>query len=136
MSVSKIKILIEYKKSKQFGFNPHVWLGVYGDDTYQQYTTSSSGAGYHKESDALARALNQSSLLLDLVNANQQLLLNKQVYGFENGKFRVGGIGNRPIYEVFEVLGMTVEFIEFNFEKTHSKAVFIHTPIAMCGIGE
>jgi hypothetical protein len=127
--IQKIKVLVEYKKSKQFGFNPHVWVGITSDSGYEEYRGTASGAGYDKQSVALASALNQSAEVIQLL----QSISSK--FDVINDSFKfIGGMGTDDIVRVFEASGMTAEFISFNFEKTHSKAIFIYRPVMFCGV--
>jgi len=121
--IQKIKILVEYKKSKQWGFNPHVFVSVHSDSqpSYEKFKTSSSGAGYDKTSDALARALNKSQAIQFFLEHEYKNF----VYGADQAMFATGGVGMRSTLEVFEKNGFNVEFIEFDFENSHSKAYLI-----------
>lgn len=82
-----IKIIIEWKKSKIYGYNPAVTL----IGKYKKYFTKVSGYGYDKESAAIGKALN-----LMLKDAEEPLKLKETDifdYGVSLKGFETGGVG-------------------------------------------
>jgi hypothetical protein len=56
-TIDKFTVVVEWKRSKTWGHNPHVTLKVPGEG---KHTATASGCGYDKESTAVAEALNKS----------------------------------------------------------------------------
>lgn len=58
-NVSSIIILVEWKKSRTWGRNPHATANIeYKDGTYAEGHATASGCGYCKESSVLAEIFN------------------------------------------------------------------------------
>lgn len=119
--IQEIQILVEMKKSKQWGWNPHVKMRVYKTNgMFTDHKTSSSGLGYDKRSDAVARALNAFQVVRDWLAKDSV----KFSYGASSQGFKVGGVGMDAILKVFTDNGFKVSSIVF--DDAHADAYFIH----------
>lgn len=120
--IQAIRIMVEMKRSKQWGSNPHVYVRIDKDESpySEEHHTSSSGAGYCKRSDALARALNRSEAVRQFLATEA----TKFAYGADRDGFKVGGVGMSAILDVFEKNGFTVNYI--NFVDVATTAYYIH----------
>ena len=57
--VKRLVICIEWKKSRMWGYNPHLrYKCFYADGTYQSGTATCKGCGYDKASTVIAEAFN------------------------------------------------------------------------------
>lgn len=65
---TRINIIVEWVKSKTWGYNPHTTAEIWSNDNglfqYESFTGCASGCGYDKQSAAIAEALNQSKTVL------------------------------------------------------------------------
>lgn len=76
-NVTEIAINIIWKRSRTWGYNPHVNVRIFTDTMVKEFSGTASGCGYDKESAGIADALNKSNELLKaLYNAKEKALEN------------------------------------------------------------
>ena len=110
-----VKIQIEWKKSKMWGYNPTCNIVVIDDkDRYFNYTSGSiGGCGYDKKSTSVAEALNASPTLRKLFCEKGE---NVTSYGFTHQNnyslpYLEGGVGCECYSRVFAEMGYKFESI-------------------------
>lgn len=110
-----VKIQIEWKKSKMWGYNPTCNIVVIDDkDRYFNYTSGSiGGCGYDKKSTSVAEALNASPTLRKLFCEKGE---NVTSYGFRHQRdyslpYLEGGVGCECYSRVFAEMGYKFESI-------------------------
>ena len=110
-----VKIQIEWKKSKMWGYNPTCNIVVQDDkNRYINYTSGSiGGCGYDKKSTSVADALNASPTILKLFCEKGE---NVTSYGFTHQNndslpYLDGGVGCECYSRVFEEMGYKFESI-------------------------
>lgn len=70
-----IYIIVEWKRNRTWGNNPHATVNVHTTSSPETYTGKASGCGYDKRSTAVSNALNQSfSVLQVLCNKKEKIL--------------------------------------------------------------
>lgn len=114
--ITEIKIIVEWKKSRKWGSNPHAEVKAYGDNYFECFMgkASGSGCGYDKESTAIANALNQLIPLkkaMYAVKDKDVKKTNQEVLGYGSGygvlPYFEGGVGIQRHCNIFERLGYT-----------------------------
>lgn len=91
-TIDTFTVVVEWKRSKMWGHNPHVTLKVPGDG---QYTAYASGCGYDKESTAVAEALNKS-------RAVRKILYRAKAFApVEDSNEKIFGYGIRGVLPSF-----------------------------------
>jgi hypothetical protein len=116
--VKEIRFSIEWKKSRMWGYNPHLIAECYHKDgTYTRIETKASGCGYDKESQVIADAFNEL-LKYKLYKLEAEPLENIP-YGMETKRYKAysGGIGVNCYYKISEAIGG-------KFEQTASGETF------------
>lgn len=116
--VKQIDISIEWKKSRMWGYNPHLTAKIrHFDGTYTYISSKCSGCGYDKESTVIADVFN-ATLSYELYKIET---LEGAPYGIHNYRdnLRVysGGIGVDCYYSI-------AEFINGKFERVASGKTF------------
>lgn len=115
----RIDIRVTWKKSRMYGMNPHCNIRAFGNepDQYTAVKSSTSGCGFDKLSDAVARGLNQIPWLALFLLKNEKKL--SKLYGlrfFDNkGKRNVsweGAVGVSCYREIVEALGGEVLHVD------------------------
>jgi hypothetical protein len=114
--VSRIKINIEWSKSRTWGRNPHLeaWVS-FKDGTSEYYKTTCSGCGYDKESTVIADVFNQF-LKYKLWGLSEKAIegghgsgdKGPAPYGinrYEFGRSYAGGIGTSCYRAISEYIG-------------------------------
>ena len=114
----EIDIMVEFKKSKTWGYNPHVearifWISENGEYKHGFYMGTASGCGYDKESAAIADALNKCpaalKMLYDLKEAAPEKS-NRDAIGYGSGYGAVpyfeGGVGVSCFVKIAKNYGM------------------------------
>jgi hypothetical protein len=105
--VKEITFSIEWKKSRMWGYNPHLTAKCYHkDNTYTEVTATASGCGYDKESQVIADAFNQL-LKYKLYNLEEHegIKIPYGIYLQDHYKGFSGGIGVSCYYEIGEAIG-------------------------------
>lgn len=124
--VEKITIIIEWKKSRIWGMNPHATGNVkYKDGMHAQFFATCSGCGYDKESTVIADIFNQT-LKYKLWGLTSEQMGTGKPYGivdYGSGRHFSGGIGTSCYYEISKFIGGKFESIG------HSKTsdIYIYT---------
>lgn len=124
---ASISIMIEWKRSRTWGYNPTAYVTLTaetsaGEYTKQTATGTASGCGYDKESTAVSEALNSLPIIdAELIRAKDACALNdkKMPYG--------SGYGAMPYIEGGTGMGC-VEDVQRNGEKDKERVCRI------CGI--
>lgn len=123
--VKSIIIIIEWKKSRTWGMNPHASAQVeYKDGTYGTGSASASGCGYDKESTVIADIFNQflSYKLYDKSLPEKWLKVTNRYKPEENhpyglylpGEYRGrynGGVGTSCYYDIARFIGGRFEHV-------------------------
>jgi len=119
--IKNIDIIIEWKKSQTWGYNPKLEAkSQYIDNTWEQFDGYKvSGCGYDKESTVVANLLNdimKNELLKNIDRINKDKKNDKLPYGImvsyiEQGVLPSfsGGIGINCYYKIMEYLGYALE---------------------------
>jgi len=110
--VNEIRFSIEWKKSRMWGYNPHLTADCYHKDgTHTRVQATASGCGYDKESQVIADAFNNllKYKLYQYDNVNEE----KMPYGVRIGDYKgfSGGIGVSCYYSIGEYIGGKFEKI-------------------------
>ncbi len=115
-SVTSAGIVVQWKKSKTWGRNPHCEV----HDGEKCYTGTASGCGYDKESAAMAEALNQSNGILRILCDRKEERLaelginasNEDCLGYGVGYSPIphfhGGVGVSSFRQIFKNCGYTL----------------------------
>jgi hypothetical protein len=104
--VKEIRFSIEWKKSRMWGYNPHLVAECYHKDgTYTRVEAKASGCGYDKESQVIADAFNV--LLKYKLYEHDEVNEDKMPYGVRIGSYKgySGGIGVSCYYSICEFIG-------------------------------
>ncbi len=104
--VKEIRFSIEWKKSRIWGYNPHLIAECYHKDgTYTRVEAKASGCGYDKESQVIADAFNV--LLKYKLYEYDEANADKMPYGVRIGSYKgySGGIGVSCYYSIGEFIG-------------------------------
>jgi len=105
--VSEITFSIEWKKSRMWGYNPHLEAkAIHKDGRVTIFTSTASGCGYDKESQVIADAFN--NLLKYKLHQLEEVEGIKIPYGIylqDHYKGFSGGIGVSCYYEIGEAIG-------------------------------
>lgn len=127
-NVSSLTIKISWKRSKQWGMNPHasiLWTDDSGSHFIEDFTTA-GGCGYDKESTVIAQCFNHvcSGMLYRKRNSKKAIpygiLMNKD---FGIPRFE-GGVGANCYYDIAEFLGGKFEHTAWS--DTFDQYVFTH----------
>lgn len=118
---TEILILVEWKKSNLYGYNPTATVTVFNENNNRTYYGKASGYGYDKESAAIAEALNQSDSVLKMLytaadqsepeyyNSNKTDINYRNAIGYGSGynylPYFEGGAGVSCFSRIFETLG-------------------------------
>jgi len=107
--IFSLTILIEWKKSKVWGRNPHATAKViFADGSYQTAKYTCSGCGYDKESTVIAAAFNDF-LKYRLWELKDKINANAAPYGishyYVNQYNYSGGVGTSCYYNISEFIG-------------------------------
>ena len=106
--VEFIEISIEWKKSKLYGFNPHLSARIkHTDSTFSYFDSKCSGYGYDKESTVIADLFNN---FLSYALYNIDINDNNLPYGISKGqnteyRYYCGGIGTNCYYRISQFIG-------------------------------
>ena len=68
-----IKIAVDWKKSRTWGYNPRATVWVYYKDQSARTEGSASGCGYDKKSAAVGQALNANEAFYKFLEENKAL---------------------------------------------------------------
>lgn len=68
-----IKIAVDWKKSRTWGYNPRATVWVYYKDQSARTEGSASGCGYDKKSAAVGQALNENEVFYKFLEENKAL---------------------------------------------------------------
>ena len=101
LQVKEVKFNIEWKKSRMWGFNPHMEAYIYFvDGSGEKYSCTASGCGYDKESTVIAEVFN-AFLKYKLYQISETEALP---YGIRIGDYKgySGGIGVECYYKIAE----------------------------------
>lgn len=107
-----ISILVEWKKSSVWGYNPHATVKI-GNATFKGFA---SGCGYDKRTAAIAEAANQSLQILKILCDKKELELQKgntdtnhNTIGYGSGYCAIpkleSGVGISSFRKIFENCG-------------------------------
>lgn len=112
---ASISIMIEWKRSRTWGYNPTAYVTLTaetsaGEYTKQTATGTASGCGYDKESTAVSEALNSLPIIdAELIRAKDACALNdkKMPYGSGYGAmpYIEGGTGMGCVEDVLNACG-------------------------------
>ena len=102
--INYISILIEWKRSKTWGYNPHAYINIYGHGFFEHYEGSASGCGYDKRSAAVGEALNKSkAILYCLYSSEEKRLAMRKKEGKDTSRRDIlgygSGCGTLPYFE-------------------------------------
>jgi hypothetical protein len=103
--IKEIKFSIEWKKSRTWGYNPHLEAqAIHKDGAVSYFNCTASGCGYDKESTVIADAFNE---LLKYKLYNIENTENKPygIYLDNDYKAFSGGIGTDCYYKISEHIG-------------------------------
>lgn len=93
--INYISILIEWKKSRTWGYNPHAYINIYGNGFFEHCDGSASGCGYDKRSSAVGEALNKSkAVLYCLYSAEEKRLAMRKKEGKDTSRRNILGYGS------------------------------------------
>lgn len=122
--VTEVKIKVEWKKSRTWGYNPTATVEVFLQDSENgysdrvEYIGSASGCGYDKESSAVGQAFNECKALLKLAYDKLEDDLKNKPYGlndYESGISYGQGVGMSCYRNIAEYLG-------FEWSEEHGKS--------------
>ena len=105
--IKTMKINIEWKKSKIWGYNPYAeYRCWYVDGTFKRGTATCSGYGYDKESTVIARCFNDcaNGMLYRRRNARKNIPYGVYVKGCCFPYYE-GGIGTSCYYKIADFIG-------------------------------
>ena len=104
VKIEKIEIVIEWKKSSTWGYNPHAKIDFYifngSNNEYKTFTGSASGCGYDKRSASTAEAFNKCDILIAMLYKKENERLRKAPE--EARRYYIGygaGYGALPYFE-------------------------------------
>lgn len=129
LEVDYIDILVDWKQSACFGYNPTATANIRTEHKYECHTSTASGCGYDKGSAAVAGALNKSySVKKVLYSAAENALASGQtvndwsdVIGYGSGHdvlpYLEGGVGVSCFWHILDKCGY----------KTHINESGIHS---------
>ncbi len=104
--VKALSISIEWKKSRTWGYNPHLEADIYFQDgTSDVFRSTASGCGYDKESQVISDLFNYC---LKYKVYEREELVKDFPYGVrlsEFGAYYSGGIGTDCYYKIAEFIG-------------------------------
>lgn len=110
----RIKISVEWKKSRMWGNNPNAeaYVSLTEGSGYTVNSGSIGGCGYDKLSTAIANAVNQSNEVLKLLYTKKNKAVeanNRELFGYGSGygllPYLEGGVGVSCYPKIFESLG-------------------------------
>ena len=106
-----IEVNVQWKRNRTWGMNPHAEVTVRGGGVTEYGSGKASGCGYDKESTAVAEALNQCTMFLNVVLtcARKDEAEGKRTYGYyfdASGVFLDGGVGMNTVEAVLERGGL------------------------------
>ena len=116
--VSQIEISIEWKKSRTWGANPHLYAFIrYADGSTGDFNSTCSGCGYDKESTVIARLFNYclKYRLYDLLGEEKNTPYGISLVKEDAKKYPAsrpyydGGIGTECYYSISEAIGGNFE---------------------------
>jgi len=107
----KIRIIVEWRKSRTWGMNPYATVAAY--DPWESTKANVSGCGYDKESAAVANCLNNNDVILSLLVRNWGVVNGLCGLVRYNGSlpYFSGGVGMSCFIKVFEQMQYTVESV-------------------------
>lgn len=105
--VQEIRFSIEWKKSRMWGYNPHLTAICYHKDgTQTRVESKASGCGYDKESQVIADAFNVLlKYKLYELEEKQGIQVPYGIYLNDTYKGYSGGIGTNCYYSIGEAIG-------------------------------
>lgn len=121
--IEKVKITVEWTKSKTWGNNPTATVEVFTNTRRYEYIGTASGCGYDKESASVAQAMNQANELLNLIYTAMDEKAESKPYGvndYDTSISFAGGVGMSCYRTICEWLG-------FKHDETHGKSFDIYT---------
>lgn len=127
--IIEIVVVVEYVRSRTWGYNPRVTAQVTTTEGYKEYHGSASGCGYDKTSAAVASALNQGpTLRAYLYRAKDQRMADdvKMPYGSGYGAlpYIESGTGMKTIESVLNACNLGLS----NAIETKNTATYIFVP--------
>jgi hypothetical protein len=108
-----VKIAIDWKKSRMWGYNPHATVWVYYKDTSSRTEGRASGCGYDKKSAAVGRALAGNAAFLEFLKDNRALKKAHAAKLYAVDSFRRGRKKELCFSISGKGLGTLAEFLRF-----------------------